>query len=227
MLARYYGSGVCRFLSPDPVARTQKSLYRPARWNRFTYAVGNPVRFLDPDGRDEIQFGNRRFEAYPGDVLVLESPRGGQHVATYVGGGKEGEIRVVDNTAARNQKLTGTSEKMKARNSDNEGKSHSPHDILAPANGKPNKWSPDGGATALGVVPAQNSSTTEAVEAAASGVEMYHNDPDARNPQECSDFCDEMDDELGTGIGADESKGTEGFTEKIDTTRETSTSERD
>ena len=49
MQARYYDPAVGRFLSVDPV--------RPApgdgfNFNRYSYANNNPIRYVDPDGRD-------------------------------------------------------------------------------------------------------------------------------------------------------------------------------
>jgi RHS repeat-associated protein len=52
MLARYYSSSLGRFMAVDPVQRLAQSLGNPQRWNRFTYALNNPVGFIDPDGRD-------------------------------------------------------------------------------------------------------------------------------------------------------------------------------
>ena len=49
MHARYYDSRVGRFLSVDPhLGRPEV----PQSWNRYTYTLNNPVRFVDPTGRD-------------------------------------------------------------------------------------------------------------------------------------------------------------------------------
>lgn len=49
MHARYYSPWNGRFLSVDPVGgRTE----RPMGWNRYAYGLGNPMKYLDPDGRD-------------------------------------------------------------------------------------------------------------------------------------------------------------------------------
>lgn len=50
MHARYYGAGVGRFLSPDPVLGNRRN---PQSWNRYTYARNNPVNRTDPDGRED------------------------------------------------------------------------------------------------------------------------------------------------------------------------------
>jgi len=51
MHARYYNPMMGRFLSTDP-----KVLRKPttmlARWNRYTYAANNPIKYTDPDGRE-------------------------------------------------------------------------------------------------------------------------------------------------------------------------------
>jgi RHS repeat-associated protein len=50
MHARFYAPYTGRFLSVDP---ERKSVDRriPQSWNRYTYALNNPVRYTDPDGR--------------------------------------------------------------------------------------------------------------------------------------------------------------------------------
>lgn len=52
--ARYYGSKIGRFTTVDPRERTAESLIDPQRWNRYAYAVNNPLRYFDPDGRDTV-----------------------------------------------------------------------------------------------------------------------------------------------------------------------------
>jgi RHS repeat-associated protein len=48
MHARYYKPLFARFLSPDP---QRGSALAPATWNRYAYAAGNPLRYMDPTGR--------------------------------------------------------------------------------------------------------------------------------------------------------------------------------
>lgn len=50
MQQRYYDPLMGRFLSLDPVAPDASS---GGKFNRFAYALGNPYKFVDPDGRDE------------------------------------------------------------------------------------------------------------------------------------------------------------------------------
>jgi RHS repeat-associated protein len=47
MLARYYGSALPRFLSPDPLGGTESD---PQSWNRYAYVRNNPIRLVDPTG---------------------------------------------------------------------------------------------------------------------------------------------------------------------------------
>jgi RHS repeat-associated protein len=48
--ARYYDSIVGKFVSIDPVPSDQY-LSDPQQQNRFAYARGNPIQYVDPDGR--------------------------------------------------------------------------------------------------------------------------------------------------------------------------------
>jgi RHS repeat-associated protein len=52
MHARYCSPGLGRFLSRDPVMRSREATKRPQLWNRYAYSAGNPLIFVDPDGRD-------------------------------------------------------------------------------------------------------------------------------------------------------------------------------
>ncbi len=49
--ARYFNAGFGRFSSPDPLQASARS-GQPQTWNRYTYALNNPLRFVDPDGMD-------------------------------------------------------------------------------------------------------------------------------------------------------------------------------
>jgi RHS repeat-associated protein len=50
-LARYYASTQGRFTSPDPLMESGR-VNRPQTWNRFSYVLNNPLRFIDPNGLD-------------------------------------------------------------------------------------------------------------------------------------------------------------------------------
>jgi len=50
--ARYLGSSLGRFMSPDPAGLlAQKPIY-PQSWNLYAYAMNNPLIFIDPTGLD-------------------------------------------------------------------------------------------------------------------------------------------------------------------------------
>jgi RHS repeat-associated protein len=47
--ARYYHPGLGRFMSVDPVIG---DLTDPQSWNRYSYTLNNPFKYVDPDGED-------------------------------------------------------------------------------------------------------------------------------------------------------------------------------
>ena len=50
MHARFCSPLTGRFLSVDPVLPLQRVMRRPQSWNRYTYALGNPLKYIDPTG---------------------------------------------------------------------------------------------------------------------------------------------------------------------------------
>jgi RHS repeat-associated protein len=50
--ARYYGSSMGRFMSPDPLMATPERLLDPQEWNMYAYARNNPLSITDPTGLD-------------------------------------------------------------------------------------------------------------------------------------------------------------------------------
>jgi RHS repeat-associated protein len=50
MHARYYDGGVGRFLTVDPVLQMKRAMKYPQLWNRYSYALNNPLVFSDPTG---------------------------------------------------------------------------------------------------------------------------------------------------------------------------------
>ena len=49
--ARYYDAHLGRFISVDPVAGKNAD---PQSWNRYAYARNNPLRFVDPNGLEDV-----------------------------------------------------------------------------------------------------------------------------------------------------------------------------
>jgi RHS repeat-associated protein len=50
--ARYFGSSMGRFLSPDPLMASAK-VWDPQTWNRYVYGRNNPLKMIDPTGMVE------------------------------------------------------------------------------------------------------------------------------------------------------------------------------
>jgi hypothetical protein len=41
-------------MSPDPHSRTLLHIFNPQRWNMYSYALNNPLTFVDPTGMDAV-----------------------------------------------------------------------------------------------------------------------------------------------------------------------------
>ncbi len=52
--ARYYGSTMGRFMSPDSPEGYYSDTYNPQSWNLYSYVRNNPLTGVDPDGHDCI-----------------------------------------------------------------------------------------------------------------------------------------------------------------------------
>jgi RHS repeat-associated protein len=50
--ARYYGSTMGRFMSPDPVFASPERVADPQQWNMYAYVRNNPLSRTDPTGLD-------------------------------------------------------------------------------------------------------------------------------------------------------------------------------
>jgi RHS repeat-associated protein len=51
--ARYDASSVGRFMTPDPLMASAK-VWDPQTWNRYAYALNNPLKYVDPTGMNEV-----------------------------------------------------------------------------------------------------------------------------------------------------------------------------
>lgn len=151
MHARYYATGAGRFLSVDPTWESA-DLGKAQSWNRYSYALNNPVRYTDPDGRctpaviDCVLEGGS-VGGIPGALIGLGIGLGivglgeieveGKPLRTHVGefirsgGGSSGEMAaetMVRNLAAKQEEEAERPE-LPAR--DNTGKVHG--DLPTPA----------------------------------------------------------------------------------------------
>jgi len=52
MLARFYSPAVGRFLGVDPIQSGRPQ--HPQAWSKYGYALNNPLRKVDPDGRQDV-----------------------------------------------------------------------------------------------------------------------------------------------------------------------------
>lgn len=82
--ARYYGSAMGRFQSPDPEDAGAVSEY-PQTWNGYSYVQNNPLTLVDPDGLRCTVFifgintptGKENSDATPPEASAYPYPRGG------------------------------------------------------------------------------------------------------------------------------------------------------
>jgi RHS repeat-associated protein len=61
--ARYFGSNMGRFISPDPFIpfnlkkdKFQAWIANPQHWNKYAYALNNPLKYIDPTGMTETVY---------------------------------------------------------------------------------------------------------------------------------------------------------------------------
>lgn len=50
--ARYFSGAQGRFTSPDPTFMTRQRISDPQQWNLYAYTHNNPLKYVDPDGRE-------------------------------------------------------------------------------------------------------------------------------------------------------------------------------
>jgi len=123
MHARFYDPGVGRFLSVDPSPKLR--LQQPQSWNRYAYTLNNPLKYVDPDGRDAVVFivsAGPKWDQKGGHSAVwVESgnrqggiSRGGYDIgqggwkdflAHYTGQGREVHAYILKTTDAQDQAM--------------------------------------------------------------------------------------------------------------------------
>ena len=86
-LARFDSSTLGRFMSPDPTFESSR-VRIPQAWNRYTYALNDPLTFTDPDGRLWQQSMNGTWDwmdkCNAGSVCVTEiAQQQGENVVVY------------------------------------------------------------------------------------------------------------------------------------------------
>jgi RHS repeat-associated protein len=60
--ARYYGSALGRFTSPDRIIVNDERLLDPQRFDLYAYARNNPFKFIDPTGDDIVENVDDRYQ---------------------------------------------------------------------------------------------------------------------------------------------------------------------
>ena len=103
---------------------------------------------------------------------------------------------------------------------DKSGKTHEINNLIQKqVNGKTNNPnSPENGAEAVGVVPADRSVSPEELADAASETEMYHQD--RAEQKQCTDFCGELAENAGYSIPVKDTASTDSYVDAVDETRE-------
>jgi RHS repeat-associated protein len=60
--ARYFGSTMGRFTSPDPVVVSARRMVNPQVWNGYSYVGNNPLNATDPTGEELVRLGQHTDE---------------------------------------------------------------------------------------------------------------------------------------------------------------------
>ncbi len=77
--ARYFSGPQGRFTSTDKLDATDDRLLVPSTFNKYVYAANNPLRFVDPDGRDVVALLEPPHGIMPGHfMLFANNPANGR-----------------------------------------------------------------------------------------------------------------------------------------------------
>ncbi len=71
--ARYFSGAQGRFTSPDPI--TTPKLEDPQRWNKYAYALGNPLQFTDPTGMYNTDCKSNDITKCSAEIQAFEARR--------------------------------------------------------------------------------------------------------------------------------------------------------
>jgi RHS repeat-associated protein len=97
MQQRYYDPVAGRFLSVDPVTTDAST---GSSFNRYVYANNNPYRYIDPDGRDGMDWVHGVFTAASFCPSLCGSAVSGVEGVVYLAEGKRGDAGIAFGAAA-------------------------------------------------------------------------------------------------------------------------------
>jgi RHS repeat-associated protein len=83
--ARYYRSGIGRFVSVDPVISAKRAVFDPQLWQRYSYVHNRPLQLVDPDGREAMLYTANGWQLNPMTGEYSPIPRVGARQAVLEG----------------------------------------------------------------------------------------------------------------------------------------------
>jgi RHS repeat-associated protein len=95
--ARYYGSALGRFTSPDPLMATPMRLLDPQEWNMYAYTRNNPLSITDPTGLDIWLQGCGEDSSTCKDNYVGTTDKDGNFTRTHLTGDQTGNATLGEN----------------------------------------------------------------------------------------------------------------------------------
>ncbi|MBP7866150.1 MAG: RHS repeat-associated core domain-containing protein [Acidobacteria bacterium] len=78
--ARYYSNNLGRWPSPDPNIMMRENLGNPQNWNLYVYCKSNPLRFIDPNGNNGLDWLQTALDA-AGCVPIIGEAADGLNAA--------------------------------------------------------------------------------------------------------------------------------------------------
>jgi RHS repeat-associated protein len=80
--ARYFSGAQGRFTSPDPLLNSGRP-WEPQSWNRYAYALNNPLKYVDPDGLWEWASGPCDDQCQANRTRFIADVEAARKAATY------------------------------------------------------------------------------------------------------------------------------------------------